>query len=138
MIIFQSFLFSKECHACIGCLGYLPKLKRVLTNFQSTFSKIISYLLYYVFYQLTYSPSQDITLIVFNQLIMWYTSRFFFNNHLEQWQTEGKREEIQKIEYLGNGKSFLNKIKTIFRNFLRAIIWWMWKKEKQPTQAFKL
>ena len=41
--------------------------------------------------------------------------------------------KIQKFEYLENEKSFLDEIKSIFRNYLRAIIWW--KKEKWRTQA---
>ena len=37
----------------------------------------------------------------------------------------GKKEgktEIQKFEYLDNEKSFLDEIKSIFRNYLRAVI----------------
>ena len=34
---------------------------------------------------------------------------------------EGKK--LQKFEYLENEKSFLDEIKNIFHNFLRAIIW---------------
>ena len=37
----------------------------------------------------------------------------------------GKEEgKIQKFEYLGNGKSFLDEIKSIFHSFWRAIILW--------------
>ena len=35
---------------------------------------------------------------------------------------EGKWE-IQKIEYLENEKSFLDEVKSICRNILRAIVW---------------
>ena len=35
---------------------------------------------------------------------------------------EGKTE-IQKSEYLENENSFLDEIKSIFHNYLRAIIW---------------
>ena len=38
----------------------------------------------------------------------------------------GKKEgkmEIQKIEYLDNEKSFLDKIESIFLNYYRAVIW---------------
>ena len=36
--------------------------------------------------------------------------------------------EIQKCEYLEIEKSFLDEIKSIFCNYLRAIIWWKnWK-----------
>ena len=31
---------------------------------------------------------------------------------------------MQKFEYLENTKSFLDKIKSIFDSFWRAIIWW--------------
>ena len=38
--------------------------------------------------------------------------------------TGKKREvEIKKFEYLENGNSFLNEIKNIFHNYLKAIIW---------------
>ena len=33
-----------------------------------------------------------------------------------------EKMEIQKIEYLDNEKSFLDDIKSIFHNYLRAII----------------
>ena len=33
-------------------------------------------------------------------------------------------EKLQKFEYLGNEKSFLDKIRNIFHSFLRPIIWW--------------
>ena len=41
--------------------------------------------------------------------------------------------EIQKLEYLEIEKSFLDEVKSIFHNYLRAIIWG--KTEKQQTQA---
>ena len=31
---------------------------------------------------------------------------------------------IQKFEYIDNEKSFLDEIKSIFRNYLRAVSWW--------------
>ena len=33
------------------------------------------------------------------------------------------KKEIQKYEYLNNEKSFLGEIKSIFHDYLRAIIW---------------
>ena len=42
-------------------------------------------------------------------------------------EKEGKME-IQKSEYLENKKSILDEIKSIFHNYLTAIIWW--KNEK--------
>ena len=44
--------------------------------------------------------------------------------------------EIQKFEYLDNKKSFLDKIKTIFRDYLRAVIWR--KNEKIADTIFKV
>ena len=42
--------------------------------------------------------------------------------------------EIQEFEYLDNKKSFLDKIKSIFRNYLKVVIWWKKKKnEKEQT-----
>ena len=38
-------------------------------------------------------------------------------------EKEGKTE-IQKLEYLEKEKSFLDEIKSIYHNYLRAIIWW--------------
>ena len=33
------------------------------------------------------------------------------------------KKEIEKFEYLENEESFLDEIKSIFHNYLRAIIW---------------
>ena len=51
--------------------------------------------------------------------------KVFLRLSLKQWPTEkkGGKTAIQKFEYLENKKSFLDKIKTIFHNYLRAIIW---------------
>ena len=38
-------------------------------------------------------------------------------------QKNGKTN-IKKCEYLESEKGFLNEIKSIFLNYLRAIIWW--------------
>ena len=34
-----------------------------------------------------------------------------------------RKTEIQKFEYFANEKSFLDEIKSIFRNYLRTVIW---------------
>ena len=51
--------------------------------------------------------------------------RFIFHHPISQLLTWKKKRklEIQKFEYLDNEKSFLDEIKNIFRNYLRAIIW---------------
>ena len=37
----------------------------------------------------------------------------------------GKKEKkLQKIEYLGNEKSFLDEMENIYHKFWRTIIWW--------------
>ena len=46
--------------------------------------------------------------------------RFIFDHPLKQWAT-GKN--VHKFEYLKNKKNFLDEIKRIFHNYLRAIIW---------------
>ena len=51
---------------------------------------------------------------------------FICDHLLEQWLTGEKREEERdtKLEYFDNEESFLDEIKSIFRNFLTAIEWW--------------
>ena len=44
--------------------------------------------------------------------------------------------EIPKFEYLDNEKSFVDEIKSIFRNYSRAVIWR--KKKKTKIQALKV
>ena len=39
-----------------------------------------------------------------------------------------EKMEIQKSEYLAKEKSFLDEIKSVFHNFLRAIVWWKARK----------
>ena len=48
-------------------------------------------------------------------------------------------DEIQKMEYLENEKSFSNEIKNIFYSFWRAIIWWKMKilEKKADASLFK-
>ena len=62
---------------------------------------------------------------LFRQLMTSKISRFFLDQTLRQWLT-GKKEgktKIQKFEYLDNEKSFLDEIKSIFRNYLSTVIW---------------
>ena len=47
-----------------------------------------------------------------------------FNFHFEFGKYGKEIEKLQKFEYLGNKKSFLDKIKNIFYRFWRNIIWW--------------
>ena len=45
--------------------------------------------------------------------------------------------EIQKFEYLDNEKSFLDELKSILCNYLRAAIWWEKKKKKKKKKGKK-
>ena len=45
-----------------------------------------------------------------------------------------RTRDIQKLEYLDNKQSFLDEIKRIFPNFLRAVIWWEKKGKKVDTR----
>ena len=67
----------------------------------------------------TFFPSEDIKLNV----LLSSSLRLIFNHPLKQlkqqltWKKDGKME-IQKFEYLEQKKSFLDKIKRIFHNYL--------------------
>ena len=65
--------------------------------------------------------------------------RLIFNRPLKQWLT-GKKEgktEMQKCEYLENKNNFLDRIKSIFHNYLRAIIWWKMKNSGHKLKKFR-
>ena len=51
------------------------------------------------------------------------TLRFIFDVPLRQWSTRKKegKTKIQKFEHVKNEKRFLDEIKRIFHNYLRAI-----------------
>ena len=54
-------------------------------------------------------------------------SSIILESNDQRGNNDGK-PEIQKLEYLDNEKSFLDEIKSIFHNYLRAITCWI--KEK--------
>ena len=58
------------------------------------------------------------------------TLKFIYNHPLMQLLTRKKEGKLalQKFKYLENEKRFLDKIKSIFHDYLRAII--RWKHEK--------
>ena len=61
----------------------------------------------------------------FMQTHSWHHKLFLFR--LSFWISEvwKRRQNItKKLEYLENGKSFLDEMKNIFHSFWRAIIWW--------------
>ena len=62
---------------------------------------------------------------LFRRLLTLQSLRFIFSYPLRQWLTRKKegKTEIQKFECLENEKSFLDEIKSIFHNYLRAITW---------------
>ena len=58
----------------------------------------------------------------------WHHKLFHFHLSFCIWKVWKGREKIQKFEYLETKKSFLDKIKSTFHSFWRAIIWWRNKK----------
>ena len=73
-------------------------------------SQLISFLRY---------QTKCVIKFLIRQFIMSQTLRFFLNQPLKQWLTGKKKgkKKTQKLEYLQNKKSFLDKIKNIFHNF---------------------
>ena len=51
-------------------------------------------------------------------------------------EDEGK-SEIQKFEYLGNEKNFLDEVESNFHNYLSAIIYWINKIEDTSLKLSK-
>ena len=144
IIIFQNVLFFKDFLACNGYFGLFRKIKKGSgASFWCTFSewffhKNVPYLVLYQWTKFqchTLFLSQDVkqNVSLSSYLGSWWRHKlwdFCWINLLSNgWQEkkEGKTK-IQKFEYLENEKSFLNKIKNIFRSFWRAIIWWKIKK----------
>ena len=64
----------------------------------------------------------------FMQANSWHHKLFHFHLSFCIWKVWKGREKIQKFEYLETKKSFLDKIKSTFHSFWRAIIWWRNKK----------
>ena len=48
-----------------------------------------------------------------------------------------ERQKIEKRKYLKNKNNFLDEIKSIFHNYIRAIIWWK-KKCKIEDTSFEI
>ena len=111
--------------------GYLPKLKRSLglpfgAHFLNDFSikNVLS-----INKVSNFFPSQGAKQNVINGLIQTIDDIMNFKICIKSSSTamadrekQGKTE-LQKFEYLENEKSFLVAVKSIFRNYLRAIIW---------------
>ena len=100
-----------------------------------------------IFYQLTkfqchkFSPSHDIkqNVLLSSYLDNWWHHlkiylRWSSKAMADREQKNGKTN-IKKCEYLESEKRFLNEIKSIFLNYLRATIWW--KKWKIADTSFK-
>ena len=60
-----------------------------------------------------------VIMFLFGRLIALQTLRFIFDQSLKQRLTEEKegKMETQKFQYLENGESLLDEIKSIFHNF---------------------
>ena len=61
---------------------------------------------------------------MFTQLMTSSTLRFIFDHPLSNYWGRGDegKSEIQKFKYLENEKKFLDKVKSIFHNYLSVII----------------
>ena len=144
IILFQNILFSKEFLVCSGCFELFTKIKKGSgTSFWCTFSAWFFHenVPLLILYQLTmfqchtFLPSQDIKR---NKLLSYYLDNLWLRKLqyissiiLESNDLLGRKVgkmKMQKIEYLENKKNFSDEIKSIFHNYLRAIIWW--KSEK--------
>ena len=118
-------------------LGYLPKLKRGLglasgayflhdfltkmfpiqygINWQSSMSYLFSFSIY---------QTKCIIKFLFRQFLTSRILTFIFDYLPSQWLT-GKKEgktEIHEFEYFENEKSFLDEMKNIVHNYLKAFI----------------
>ena len=82
----------------------------------------------------TYFFSREIEQCVFKflliQLMTSQTLRFIFGHLLQvnRWKRRSRelgqeKKKVKKFEYLDNEKRFLDEMKKIFHNLLRAIIW---------------
>ena len=141
IILFQNILSLKQFVAWNGCFRLFTKTRKwSRTSFWCTFSasffhKNVPYL---ILYQLTKFNVISFFLLKQNALVSSYLDhcRPHKLQHLSSiillangWQAkkEGKTE-TQKFEYLDNQKSYLDEIKSIFRKYLRAVIWGKKKK----------
>ena len=131
IIFFQNILFLKEFLTSNRYFGLFTQFKKgfgtsvcstsspwffhkyvpyLILNWQITIDKVLmSYLFSFSRYQ-----TICVTKFLFTQLMTSWTLRFI---------SKGKMD-IQKYEYLESEKSFLDEIKIIFHNYLRAITWW--------------
>ena len=137
----------KEFFACNGCFGLFTKIENGSgISFCRTFSACFfnTNAPYLILYQLTkfqchifsFSMYQIKRLIkfLFIQLMTSSALRFIFDHPLKHWpRGEMRGSQKYKTINLENEKVFLNEIKSIFHNYLRAIICWI--KEQYWTQA---
>ena len=138
IILFQNILFLKEFLAYNGYFGLFTKFKKGSgTSFWCTFLHDFRirnglYLIVYHWTKFqchTFFLSQDVKQNV--SLSSYLDSDDFINFKIYLGSTskamsdrEKKMEDGNISEYLGNEKSFLDKIKNIFHSFGRAIVWW--------------
>ena len=134
IIPLQNILFLKEFIACNHCFEFIKIKKQSGTSFWCTFSewffyKNVPHLILYLV-----SIPYLFLLKIWNKILLssdldssWIINFKIYlgsNSNKNGWQGEKEKMEIQKLEYLKNGKSISNEIKNIFHSFWRAIIWW--------------
>ena len=129
--------------SCMQWLFWLSTkiIKGFWTIFWSTFSAWFFYknvpnliLNWQSFSVIPFFPSQDIkqNVLLNSYLDNWRHLNFkiyLWSSSKTMTDREKKvKVEIQKFEHLENEKSFLDEIKGIFHNYLRAIVWWKHEK----------
>ena len=143
-MVSQRIFLLKEFLTCNGCFRLFTKMKKGSgTSFWCTFSalffcKNVPYLfdtlsidkvlMSYLFFLLMILNEMFIR-VLFRQLL-----GDIINFKIYLWSSSKamagfEEAETQKFEYLENKKSFLDEIKSIFHNYICAIIWWKIKKK---------
>ena len=143
IILFQNIWFLKVFLVCNEYIGLFTKFKKGSgISFWCTFSVWFFHTNtpYLILYQLTkfqchtFYPSQDIkrNVLLSSYLDNWdvINLKIYLQHPIKQWPNGGNegKSGIQKFEFLKNEKNFLDEVKSIFHNYLRAIICWI--KEK--------
>ena len=135
IIPLQNILFLKEFIACNRCFKFTKIKKQSGTSFWCMFSewffhKNVPHLILYlvsipylfllkIWNKMLLSSYLDSSCIINFKIYLGSSSK------KNGWQGEKEEKmEIQKFEYLKNGKSISGEIKNIFYSFWRAIIWW--------------
>ena len=139
IILFRNILFLKKFLACNCCFGLFSKIKKGSgTNFWRLvsalfFHKNVPYLMLCKMIKFqchTFFSSQDIkqNVLLSSYLDRWWCHKLKDFSSIILWSNGSQRKNegktgIQRFDYLENEKRFLDKIRSIFHNYLGDIIW---------------